>query len=1326
MDPKEFEATFGVPSPPVPTSPAGPNAEPQAQSDQALQIGGIAFDPDAIQQVQDMAQGSAQNTQQQPAPTGQEAGSPSPSTMSPEQIEEDRHSGILGNLIKATEPPETLKAFADGAMKGVFETKDFLFGDTAPEDRSAVRTAIESEDQKLTSASLVDGFASGVGQFGIAMMGLGKLGAAAKALPWVARGAEAVGSLAGGSKALEVGKAALAGAIAFDPHAQRLSNLIQESPLANPVSDWLSAKPDDSTALGRVKNAMESIGLDTAIISTFLGGAKIYRHLAVGNTTEASHAVTELEATQRAHVAGSTPNANTVSAAEGTAESAPSPVQPDVPTASDVLMPAELDGYVEAGGATSPQDKVMAEIAKQGTHEVPGAPNVQAALDAENGLPNAEGRMMPTPEDAIEPAPGEISSAQRKFKQTVTFEPGELAGHQGPVGANSGVSPNLLDRLPQTLTDAEMDWANMETHGDWQSVIRADKKISPDLGEFYSHFKTDRDVVDMMDMAAHLKGEELAKQGFRDVLSDAKLQQQIHAIANLSGEDPALLLGTLQQAGEAARTLTAKMVVAGSLTAKFFQDASLMAIRRAVGDYTEFGGKQELEAQIAKRFSLATTMLNITNQIRAQGGRTVRANRGKAFDPSLFEGLTGERFYTLLAQAQGSPEKLRILAEPGLGRKIMDTVNYLRVSSLVSGPVTQFRNIMAGGYMIGVRPLERILGAVPSAAIGSDASRAMIKENIRQYAYMGTALMDGFGSAVKAFTQNDGILKPHGSEAFANQGRFVVPGTQGFGPGFYRTWDSVPNIIYNALSTALAPVGVAPRVLGSTDELVKQIVYRSKLLARAHVEGVEQATQAGLKGKPAATFLKSYVDSKMAQAFDSEGRGLDPEALREANIATFQQELMPGTFGAIIQNGVAKDKTQLTRLILPFVKTPTNVLRYGWKMTPGLNLLQGEYKQMLSGSLGLEAKNQAIGQMTMGALFMGAAAYLGSQGMITGGGPTDPRLKAQLLATGWQPYSIVTVNADGTKTYTPFSKYDPIALPFGIIADIQDAYHLTDNNPNNQDIQKAVGALGISLAKQFTSRTYLLSLNQALEALSDPDRAGFAFAGGLAQSMVPFSAATRQMSTDPYMRDARTMADKMMQAIPGLSQSLPPRYNWLGQPMLNRQGLWSDDNGSLVDNEVQRLAIEGGSVISPPSYKLNDNADLRTITTVKGENAYELYQRLAGKPGPNAKSLRDAVAGRMQSKAYLDAPDGDAKTRGTKLWLLSGIVDRYRDAAKARLKTDKNVRDALMATQRQAVEQFREIRQKRQADTTGGKAPSAADLANIQRAFGAGLPPDGE
>ncbi len=128
----------------------------------------------------------------------------------------------------------------------------------------------------------------------------------------------------------------------------------------------------------------------------------------------------------------------------------------------------------------------------------------------------------------------------------------------------------------------------------------------------------------------------------------------------------------------------------------------------------------------------------------------------------------------------------------------------------------------------------------------------------------------------------------------------------------------------------------------------------------------------------------------------------------------------------------------------------------------------------------------AIGQMGMGSLFMGTAAFMVSNGSITGGGPRDFKQRQQLMATGWQPYSLVTEKEDGSKTYVPFGRLDPVAIPFGIIADLQDAIHnLGDGGGRNgQFAPRLISSLTAAEATQRTADTaegiYVTSTQNAL------------------------------------------------------------------------------------------------------------------------------------------------------------------------------------------------------------------------------------------------------
>lgn len=390
-------------------------------------------------------------------------------------------------------------------------------------------------------------------------------------------------------------------------------------------------------------------------------------------------------------------------------------------------------------------------------------------------------------------------------------------------------------------------------------------------------------------------------------------------------------------------------------------------------------------------------------------------------------------------------------------------------------------------------------------------------------------------------------------------------------------------------------------------------------------------------------------------------------------MATFQQELLPNTLGKWVQSGV--EQHQWMRLMLPFVKTPTNIIRYGWKLTPGLNLLQQEYREMLKGAMGPELKAQATGQMMMGGLFMGSAAFLVSQGTITGGGPRDYKMAQELKATGWQPYSAVVSHSDGTKNYIPLDRMDPMVIPFGIMADLMDALHALEGE-ETPEVQAAVGGLLVAVSRQFTDKTYLTGVGQTLDALMQPEDRLKSWATNTVSNFIPFSAGLRQANSDPYLRQARELTDKLMATIPGLSDNLPARYDAWGDP-LRRVGLWSSDEAQLVDRETQRLILEGGSSITAPQ-PVHDGVDLREITLSDGSNAYEQYQKWAGRPlkGPSLKAL---IARRMASRAYQLAPDGPMHVKGTKLWLLHPVIDAYRTRAKKLLKRDPVVRDAFRA-----------------------------------------------
>ncbi|AUG53500.1 hypothetical protein [Thalassospira marina] len=70
----------------------------------------------------------------------------------------------------------------------------------------------------------------------------------------------------------------IADTTAFDPHERRLSNLIQEFPqLRNPVTEYLASAPGDSSAEGRLKNALEGI-IFGAVLDGFVRALRVMKY----------------------------------------------------------------------------------------------------------------------------------------------------------------------------------------------------------------------------------------------------------------------------------------------------------------------------------------------------------------------------------------------------------------------------------------------------------------------------------------------------------------------------------------------------------------------------------------------------------------------------------------------------------------------------------------------------------------------------------------------------------------------------------------------------------------------------------------------------------------------------------------------------------------------------------------------------------------------------------------------------------------------------------------------------------------------------------------
>lgn len=176
------------------------------------------------------------------------------------------------------------RAVASGIVKSGLETYDAVNEIVLQNEanHSQWRQGFERYYSNISGASSV---AATVAQWGAAFVGIGKF---AK-LAGVARAATRTG---------QIGRAAAQGAgadfLAFDGHDARLSDLIQSNPilgntLANPLNAYLASNKDDTEAEGRLKNALEGLGIG-ATVDVVLAGVRAMRARRAGDTAGAEAA----------------------------------------------------------------------------------------------------------------------------------------------------------------------------------------------------------------------------------------------------------------------------------------------------------------------------------------------------------------------------------------------------------------------------------------------------------------------------------------------------------------------------------------------------------------------------------------------------------------------------------------------------------------------------------------------------------------------------------------------------------------------------------------------------------------------------------------------------------------------------------------------------------------------------------------------------------------------------------------------------------------------------------------------------------------------------
>jgi hypothetical protein len=431
-------------------------------------------------------------------------------------------------------------------------------------------------------------------------------------------------------------------------------------------------------------------------------------------------------------------------------------------------------------------------------------------------------------------------------------------------------------------------------------------------------------------------------------------------------------------------------------------------------------------------------------------------------------------------------------------------------------------------------------------------------------------------------------------------------------------------------------VGLPTRLLMAEDELFKAVAYRSEINAQA----LRMAKDEGLRGR-------AMVDRANGLRADPPPE-LQAAGERHATYQTFQSDL--GKFG----NALMALRTALpgSEIVLPFVRTPANILKWATERSP-FGLLLKDVRGNLAGKNGPAARDTAIARMLLGTTGGVAVASLAAEGKITGSGPQDPQKRAAMLANGWQSYS---VNIGG-KWYG-YNRLDPLGLMMGVTADMVEAKGQIDH----ADADKIGAMVATSISQNLLNRTYLSGLSNMVAALHDPGQFGESYIRNLAASVVPAGVAQYARTQDPVIRDARTMMDAIKARIPGLSQSLPAKLNVFGEPV-TRPGSFGPDLVSPVKVSQPRNDASLNEMIRLDAEPAMPDRQIRGVDLTPEQ--YAEFVTLAGKPLKATLDKLVAGAGWQRLPDFARKEAIDSVVQKTRKAAAEAMLMRHPELAKA-------------------------------------------------------------
>ena len=744
--------------------------------------------------------------------------------------------------------------------------------------------------------------------------------------------------------------------------------------------------------------------------------------------------------------------------------------------------------------------------------------------------------------------------------------------------------------------------------------------------------QTSDDVIRLID--------DVAKQndGFMDARRGVVSHEQTRVGSQAYGVDE--LLG--RKPGEAwnAAQLTAGRDVMLELGSRIERAASkvaganatpedMLAFRQMLAQHAAV--QQTMQGAVAE----AGRALNILRTVSAPGGRIRSRQVLEALDTLGGEDST-RKLAEMVLDAGGDPLKLAKLARKGWAARTSDAITEVWINGLLSGPQTHIVNTASNSLTSLMQVPERALAGAGRMIVGGEGVE--LGESAAQLYGMLAGWRDGIRSFAK--TMKTGDPSDPMAKLEMRERRAVTASNLGLDP------ESPTGKALDLFGEYY--VRMPGRALMAEDELFKSIGYRQEL----HAQAYRQAVKEGARG--------TVLDRRVAELVNDPTEAMHLVAEKHARYVTFSDDLRGENWlESLGQAGQKIANLPLGRFVLPFVRTPTRIAEYTLERTPMALTLRNVRDDIAAGGA---RRDLAIARMTLGSTVAALVAAETASGRITGGGPADRRIREEMRATGWQPYSIRA----GDK-YVSYNRLDPMGALIGSAADAVEIMQMAEVGEPTEHVAAAVS---MGFANAMMNKTYLQGLSELMDVIGDPDNEKklSGYAAGQAASFTPSWVNFLRKVDDDALREPVRSDDPLAMTIqmfknrtPGLSDEVPGKLDIWGEPVRLESGALSPmavstakDDSEAAELVRNRVAIEKPRAVVSVSLGKNASAPVDLNALDKTGFLYADYRQRAG------RLAKRYVSELISSPDYASMDDGADGEKA--LYLRKAFTDARHDA----------------------------------------------------------------